>query len=175
LWITGWSFEPGDPLITRAAIYSSAGPIGTWVAGDGAVRLPPGTALRAAGRIHVDLTRRAPADFEAPFTARPSVLKTIGTAQRPARRVWIDEAGCNARAVRPGTLLAVRPIMAAGAAARLWMLRPGAAPWILGWFRQFEPAYARAYWLARPVELSADTQLQADAPCDLQLTIASGH
>ena len=39
-WVSAWSFEPGDPLITSATVTSDAGVVGTWVAGDGEIRMP---------------------------------------------------------------------------------------------------------------------------------------
>jgi len=44
-WVTGWDFQPGDPLITSATLSLADGTsLGNWVAGDRAVMLPPQTA-----------------------------------------------------------------------------------------------------------------------------------
>ena len=60
----------------------------------------------------------------------------------------------------------------AGASARIWLQRPGAPATIIGWFRDFDPAFSRTYWLARPVELSPDSRIQTDARCTIQLTLS---
>ncbi|HYT65512.1 MAG TPA: hypothetical protein VEL51_03800 [Vicinamibacterales bacterium] len=172
-WISGWSFEPGDPLVSSATIGSSAGPIGTWVGGDAPVVLPPGSAIQVGGRIRVEVRRRAAADFESPFTPRASLLRLRIESGEPTEAVWIEQVACGAARNRAGALLAVRPILAAGASARLWVQRPGAPAAIVGWFRDFDPGFARAYWLARPQDLPLDARLQSDAPCSLDLTLTA--
>ena len=174
-WVSAWSFEPGDPLITSATVTSDGGVVGTWVAGDGEIRMPAGTAMRVWGRVRVQLARRAAADYEQPFTATRSVLR-FTTRAGAARRVWNEQLRCGAsRAGRPAELLAVRPLLAAGASARLWLDRTGATKTIVGWFRDFEPAYARTYWLARPADFGLDARLQSDAPCAVDLTLVSAR
>ena len=177
-WITGWSFEPGDPLITAATFSSPAGGIGTWVAGDAPVVLPAGSALRVSGAIQVTLRRRPPTDFEADTPPQPSVLR-LRIAGAPMRRVWQEEVGCNIprRAVNPAdaapvSVLAVRPMLDARASVRIWLQRPGAPATIIGWFRDFDPAFGRTYWLARPLDLSPDSRLESDARCTIQLTLS---
>jgi mono/diheme cytochrome c family protein len=171
--IAGWSFEPGDPLITTATISSSAGPIGTWVAGDGPVILPSGTAIAASRELHVALNRRPAADFEEPFTAHRSMLRLRIATGTTARGVRQERVPCGAAPKRPGTLLAVQPFLDRGASARVWLQRPGAPASIVGWFRDFDPQFARTYWLARPLDLSSDARLQTDAKCSLVLTLAA--
>src|SRR4051794_20538043 len=49
-WIGGWSFQPGDPLITSATFSESDGTvIGNWVAGDPPVLLPANSGVRLSG------------------------------------------------------------------------------------------------------------------------------
>ena len=178
-WISGWNFEPGDPLITSATFSSASGGIGTWVAGDQPVVLSAGSGLRVSGAIQVNLHRRPPADFEAAAAPQASVLRLRVTGP-PARHVWQEEVGCNiprqppdgAGPMRSVNVLAVRPMLDARASARIWLQRPGAPATIIGWFRDFEPAFSRTYWLARSVELSPDSRLQADAGCTMQLTLS---
>jgi hypothetical protein len=173
-WISGWSFEPGDPLVTSATISSDAGAVGTWVAGDAGVRLLPGSAMRLSGQVRVELRRREEADYEQPFTPRRSVLRLATLAEPPARRVWIEEVACGTpRIARSAELVAVRPMLEEGGSARIWLERPGAPKTIVGWFRDFDPRYPRTYWLVRPGELPIDARLQADAPCRLVLTVSS--
>lgn len=177
-WISGWNFEPGDPLITSATFSSAAGGIGTWVAGDQPVVLPVGSAMRISGAIQVTLHRRVPADFETPTAPQRSVLR-LRIARPPGRQVWQEEQGCSiprqpvdASRTVSVSVLAVRPLLDAGASARIWLQRPGAPAGIIGWFRDFDPAFSRTYWLARPLELSADSRLQADGRCTIQLTLS---
>jgi hypothetical protein len=177
-WIAGWSFEPGDPRITSATISSAAGGIGTWVAGDQPVALAAGSALRVSGAVQITLRRRPAADFEAQSPVRPSLLR-LRVAVPPAHQVWQEEVGCNvprqaagAPETTPATVLAVRPMLNAGASARIWLQRPGAPATIVGWFRDFEPAFSRTYWLARPLDLSPDSRLQSDSRCTIQLTLS---
>jgi hypothetical protein len=173
-WVTGWSFEPGDPLITEAVIRSDSGVIGNWVAGDPDVRLPIGSAVRVSGRVEVDLRRRTATDYEQPFKARRSVLRFTTREKAPARRVWTEQVSCGtARADRSAELLAVRPVLDELGAARVWLERAGAPKTIVGWFRDFDPRFPRAYWLARPVDLPIEARLLADASCQLQLTLLS--
>jgi hypothetical protein len=173
-WVSGWSFEPGDPLVTSATISSDAGMVGTWVAGDAGVRLPPGSAIRLRGRLRVELRRREPADYEQPFTHTRSLIRLATLAEPPARRVWTEEVACGAaREDRPADLIAVRPMLEEGESVRIWLERPGAPKTIVGWFRDFDPRFPRTYWLVRPADLPVDARLQADAPCRLLLTVSS--
>jgi hypothetical protein len=174
-WVSAWSFEPGDPLITSATVTSDGGVVGTWVAGDGEIRMPAGTAIRVWGKVRVQLARRAAADYEQPFIAKRSVVR-FTTRAGPVRRVWSEQLRCGAsRAGRPAELLAVRPLLAAGGSARLWLERTGGTKTIVGWFRDFDPAFARTYWLARPADFRVDARLQSDAPCTVELTLASAR
>ena len=174
-WITGWRFDPGDPLITSAVITGAGGiKIGTWVAGDAAVVLPPNAAIRVTAPITVVLHRRARTDYEKPFAARPSALRLLTRSAPPRRRAWVEQVGCGApRTAGAAELLAIRPLLADGGAARVWLERPGAAATILGWFRDYDGRYPRAYWLARGVDLPPESRVQADAACTIELTLAS--
>lgn len=172
-WITGWTFAPGDPLITAAVISVDSVPVATWVAGDRATRLPPGMGLRSGGRIRVDVRRRAAAAIESPFTARRSVVTLVTTDGTGLRRAWTEQIGCGAlRNGPPAALLAVRPLLDR-TEARLSVSRPGAPASIVGWFRDFDPLYPRTYWLVRPIEMGPDTRLVSDGPCRVELTLAA--
>lgn len=172
-WVSAWSFEPGDPLITSATVTSDGGGVGTWVAGDGEIRMPAGTAIRVWGRVRVQVQRRAATDYEQAFTAKRSVLR-FTTRAGPVRKVWTEQITCGGpRAGRSAELLAIRPLLPAGVSARLWLDRPGATKTILGWFRDFDPAYARTYWLARPADFGADARLASDAACSVEVLLTS--
>jgi hypothetical protein len=174
-WVSGWSFEPGDPLITSAAFSDADGAVvGTWVAGDEAVMLPPNSAIRITSPLRVSLRRRPPADYEAPYKARASVLRLVTRDQAPARRVWTEQVNCGApRTGRAADLIGVRPVLTDGGAARIWLERPGAPKTIIGWFRNFDSRFPRTYWLTRPADLPIEARLQGDATCQAQLTVVS--
>jgi hypothetical protein len=172
-WISGWTFEPGDALITSVEIRSASGPIGTWVAGDPAVIFPAGAGMRIAGAIQIDVHRRTATSYERPSPLRRPVLRVIPRSAPPAQRVWIEQTACGAQRTTGATLLAVRPLLARGADAHLWLHRAGAPASIVGWFRNFAPAYPRTYWLARPLDLSVDARLESDVPCKIELTLAN--
>lgn len=172
-WITGWSFTPGDPLITAAVISLDGVPAATWVAGDGPVALPAGTGFRSAGRIRVDVRRRVATTYEQPFVPRGSVVTLITETTPPARRAWTEQVACGT--LRNGSaadLLAVRPLLDRSE-ARLWIARPGAPAAIVGWFRDFDPLYPRTYWLQRPIEFTPDARLSSEGPCRVELTLSA--
>lgn len=171
-WIAGWTFAPGDPLITAAVISVDGTPIAAWVAGDRPTRLPAGTAFRSGTRIRVDVRRRAAAADERPYVPRHSVLTLLTVNQPPLRRAWTEQVACGAPRSGPSAdLLAVRPLLNRSE-ARLAIARPGAPAAIVGWFRDFDPLYPRVYWLVRPIEMAPDTRLVADGPCRIELTLA---
>jgi len=172
-WVAGWNFEPGDPLITSAVISSSSGAIGTWVAGDAPVELPSGGAVRVSGEIRVRLNRRNAADYEQSVTPRSSVLRLRAAGTEHPRRVWAEQIACGSAPSRAGNVIGVRPLLDPAASARIWVQRPGAPAAILGWFRDFDPNFARTYWLARPVDAATDTRFQSDGKCVLELTLAA--
>ena len=174
-WVSGWSFEPGDPLITSAMFASADGTVvGNWVAGDNAVTLPSSSAIRITSPVRVRVQRREPADYEQPYMARASVLRLVTRTKPPLRRVWTEQVRCGApRTGRAADLIAIGPLLPDGGAARIWLERAGAPKTIIGWFREFDPRFPRTYWLARPADLPIDARLQSDAPCELQLTLLS--
>ena len=174
-WISGWSFEPGDPLITSATITLPDGTVvGTWVAGDTPLTLPSNSAIRISSSLRVVLQRRDAADYEQPYRARASVLRLVALPEAPARRVWVERVTCGSPWTgRPAQLIAIRPMIEDGGASRIWLERGGAPKTVLGWFRDFDPRFPRTYWLARPADLSVEARLQSDSRCQLQLTLTS--
>lgn len=172
-WITGWTFSPGDPLITAAVISVDGTPAAAWVAGDRPMRLPSGLGLRSGARLRVDVRRRTAGNQDSPFTARRSVVTLVTRDGSGLRRAWTEQVACGAlRNGPPAELLAVRPLLDR-AEARLSVSRPGAPASIVGWFRDFDPLYPRTYWLMRPIEMGPDTRLIADGPCRVELTLAA--
>jgi hypothetical protein len=171
VWITGWSFAPGDPLITAAVVSVDGVSIAAWVAGDRVARLPSGVAFRSGTRIRVDVRRRPPARDEHPFVPRRSALTLLTTTRAPTTRAWTEQVACGAlRNGPPADLLAARPLLDR-AEARLWVSRSGAPAAIVGWFRDFDPLYPRTYWLTRPIEMGPDARLVGDGPCRVELTL----
>lgn len=182
-WITGWDFLPGDPLITSATFTLRDGSvIGTWTAGDRAVTLPHGSAMRIVTPVRVDIRRRGRKDYETPFTARPSSLRLSWwtqvpgrTPRAPSRRVWTERLACGgALGPTDASVIGVRPLMTAGASSRIGLERTGGAPPVLvGWFRGFDPNYPRIYWLAAPIDFAAGARVASDAPCDVELLLSA--
>ena len=170
-WITGWTFAPGDPLITAAVVSVDGVTIATWVAGDRPTTLPAGMGFRSGRRIRVDVRRRAATEYERAFVPRHSVLTLLTENELPLRRAWTEQVACGAlRSGPPAELLAVRPLLDRED-AQLSIARAGAPASIVGWIRAFDPLYPRTYWLLRPVELSPDARLVSDGPCRVELTL----
>ena len=172
-WVTGWDFQPGDPLITSATLSLADGtPIGNWVAGDRAVALPDDSAIRLSGRLRVTLRRRARADYEHDYEERPSVLRLVTVATAPRYRVWTIQGACASLAGMPAAqAIAIRPALSAGGSVQIAMDRIGAPPTLLGWFRDFDPAYDRTYWFRRPLDFGPDARLSSDGPCTAALVL----
>lgn len=171
LAIVGWTFAPGDPLITAAVVSVDRVPVASWVAGDRPTRLPGGLGFPGGDRIRVDVRRRAAAAQERPFVPRPSILTLLTSSATSTRRAWTEQVACGAlRNGPPADLLAVRPLLDR-ADARLSVARPGAPAAIVGWFREFDPLYPRTYWLIRPIDMGPDTRLMADGACRVELTL----
>jgi hypothetical protein len=172
-WLTGWDFEPGEPLITSATLSLTDGtPIGTWAAGDRPVMLPAGSGIRVSGRIRIALHRRVRADYEHEYQERPSVLRLATLPRAPAYRVWSVEGACGSVQGASGAqVIAVTPALGAGGSAQMAIERIGAAPALVGWFRNFDPAFSRTYWLQRPLEFGADARLSSDASCSAAVVL----
>ena len=172
-WLTGWDFQPGDPLITSATLSLADGtPIGNWVAGDRALVLPPDSGIRLSGRLRVALHRRARADYEHDYEERPSVLRLVTVITAPEYRMWTVEGACASIAGTPAAqAVAVRPALKAGGSVQIAMDRLGAASALLGWFRDFDPAFNRTYWLQRPLDFGPDARLSSDGPCSAALVL----
>ena len=166
-WVTGWDFQPGDPLITSATLSLADGTsLGNWVAGDRAVTLPPQTGIRISGRLRIALRRRAPADFEQPYKDRPSVLRLTTAVKPPAYRAWTLQGECASLAgTSSAQALAIRPALRPGGSVQIALDRIGAPSTLVGWFRDFDPAYERTYWLRRPLDFGPDARLTSDGPC----------
>jgi hypothetical protein len=174
-WVSGWSFEPGDPLIASATFSLTDGTIvGNWAAGDEAVTLPSTSAIRITSPLRVRVQRREPTDYEQPYKARASVLRLVTRAKAPLRRVWTETATCGTpRTGRDADVIGVQPLLAEGGSAQIWLERPGAPKTIAGWFRGFDSRFPRTYWLSRPADFPVDARIQGDAPCQLQLVLLS--
>lgn len=181
-WIAGWDFTPGDPLITSATFTSADGSVfGTWTAGDRAVRLPAGSAIHVVSPVGVEIQRRTRAAYETAFTPRASSLRlswVVTTSQprrTPVRRVWTERVACGATlGSANASVIAIRPLLGAGASALLGLERIGGAPpALLGWFRGFDPRYPRLYWLASPIDFAADARLTSDGPCSVDVVFSA--
>jgi hypothetical protein len=176
-WVSAWSFEPGDPLITSATFTLADGTVvGSWVAGDAPVTLPANSAIRIPSSLRVVLQRRVPADYEQPYKARASVLRVVTRAKAPARRTWVERVSCgSAWTGRPAQVLAIRPMIEDGGAARIWIERGGAPKTIVGWFRDFDTRFPRTYWLARPADFSTEARMSSSERCEAMLTLVAAR
>jgi hypothetical protein len=182
-WISGWDFTPGDPLITSATFTSADGSVlFTWTAGDRAVHLPAGSAIRVVSPVGVEIQRRAPAPYETAFTPRASSLRlswiatTTSRSRRTlVRRVWTERIACGATlGSADASVVAIRPLLVKGGAALIGLERIGGAPpALLGWFRGFDPRYPRIYWLASPIDFAAQARMTSDAPCSIDVVFSA--
>ena len=165
-WVSGWSFEPGDPLITSATFSLADGTVvGTWVAGDEAVTLPSNSAIRITSSV-----ARQPAAPAAGGLRGAVQGAGVGVAPGHARGPRRPCAACgpNRRAAeRPGrdgtprswpSARCSRPAEAPGCRLE----RAGAPKTIVGWFRDFDPALP-AHLLARAAGGHADRSAAAGA------------
>jgi hypothetical protein len=181
-WISGWDFTPGDPLITSATFTSADGSVlGTWTAGDRAVHVPAGSAIRVVSPVSVEIQRRARAPYETAFTPRASSLRLSWVAAKSrtrgtsVRRVWTERVACGATlGSADASVLAIRPLLATGGSALIGLERIGGAPpALLGWFRGFDPRYPRIYWLASPIDFVAQARVTSDAPCSIDVVFGA--
>jgi hypothetical protein len=182
-WISGWDFTPGDPLITSATFTSADGSVlGTWTAGDRAVRLPAGSGIRVVSPIGVEIQRRTRAAYETAFTPRASSLRVFWwapaqseTRRTPVRRVWTERVACGGTlGPADASVIAIRPLLATGASALIGLERIGGAPpALLGWFRAFDARYPRIYWLASPIDFAALARLTSDTPCSVDVVFSA--
>ena len=172
-WITGWEVDPGEPLIASATFSTADGTVvGDWVAGDGPVTLPANSAVDVSGRLRIVVRRRPRADYERAYEERPSMLRVVTRSTPPRYRIWTERGACGSIAGAPDAeAIAVRPLLAEGASAKIAVERIGARPILLGWFRDFERAYPRTYWLQRPVEFGPDARLTSDGVCTAALVL----
>jgi mono/diheme cytochrome c family protein len=180
-WITGWTFTPGDSLITSATFTSRDGtPIGTWVAGDRPLTLPANGAIKIAGPIHVHLQRRRALNDERPPAAVASRMRfspwprprADTPAPRP-RRVWTEHVRCGSfMQAADAQAIAIRPALPSGGSAQIVFERlAGAPPALAGWFRDFDLLYPRTYWFEMPIDLTGGARVSGDGPCEADVLL----
>ena len=114
----------GDFLNDRSLSPFEIALIVAWVDGGAPKTLP-----RLSPRVKV---LPPPAEFSAP---------EVRTASVP----------CSAKVLPPGTLLGIRPELAAGASVRVVVGNPTNGPEALLWIRDFDPEFADTYWLRVPI------------------------
>lgn len=162
-WIRGWTFLPGDPSQTAAALIAldSGTTLGTWVTGERATFLPDGVAQRLPAGAALQLT------IYYAKRGAPDVGGRVGLyfAERPARELAHLTLPCGpTRVPQSIDVLAIRP--AARSAA--WSLaaiarQPGGRVEPLGQFQQVPATHARTYWFRQPVALPRGTSIDVGA------------
>jgi hypothetical protein len=116
----------------------------------------------------------APRSLPARALAPPKVAPPTPTPWQPPsasqpRRVTLP---CGRQTAPPGRLVGLRPKLDEGAWARVVAALPDGQRQILGWFRDYEAAFAPIYWLRRPADLTAGTSITTEssgADCVLEL------
>jgi hypothetical protein len=84
---------------------------------------------------------------------------------------------CGMRTLPTGELQGLQPRLDRGGSVRVTALLPDGRREILGWFRDFDPAFTPVYWLQTPLALPAGsrlvTEIGASGSCSLALQILS--
>ena len=82
---------------------------------------------------------------------------------------------CGSDALPSGSLIALQPRLDAGGSVRVTAVLPDGRREILGWFREFDPAFAPVYTLRTPLVLPSGGRLVADTTstksCSIVLSI----
>jgi hypothetical protein len=78
---------------------------------------------------------------------------------------------CSAGPLPQGRLLALKPVLPAGASVRISLTQRDGTEEPLVWVRDFEPDFAETYWLRTPVTVSRGMRMLADTNgCSVELT-----
>lgn len=140
--------DGGAPAVLR----SSAGTPGT----PNAVAGTPGTANALASR---------------PVTANGAVSPLVGSTFRSgAHPVDIP---CSSRALPPGRVLGLRPMLDKGADLRVIVTHADGTQEPLLWLRRFDPEFADTYWLRTPLTVTRATRVSMDSatPCRVSVLL----
>ncbi len=182
-WVTSVDLHPGTPSLVRSAtVVTGEGQIlGAWVAGDGEVRAPRGTAFRLApdSQIRVQIRyrkhwrdeTRAVSDRstlgvyfdDAPAAGRTIESRTVEVLPSESRGS-VPVGAPLGRSVR---ILGVLPVLReayAGIAVDAVMPTGRRLPLLR--LQAVRPDWTRRYWLAEPVELPADAQIEVQVTPD---------
>ena len=100
----------------------------------------------------------------APASARAATPTNTRTVSVP----------CAARALPPGALVALKPVLAEGASVRISLLAPDGSEAPLIWLKDFEAKFAETYWLRSPVTVARGMRMLTDTKsCSVELTYVS--
>jgi mono/diheme cytochrome c family protein len=172
-WLRGWRFVPGnETAVTQAEVsIANAGPLGTWVPGDGATELPADAAYRLPRRatLVVDVRYR-----KMSAAASDASGVAIVFASKPRREVRHLTLPCGTtHAAGDLRILSVRPsIDSFGDAIEIMARRPDGAIAPLGWFRNYPPQFRATYRYRHPVSLPEASTIDvrsADGTCSADL------
>lgn len=153
-WITGWTFEPGNPAVVQRAVVSIVGgeSIGSWVPGEELIRYPRGVAERLppGATLAVDVYYRKSREASTPGGA----LKLL-FGSRPTSALRHRTLGCETSAIADDTdILAVTPLASeAGASIEVIAVRPDQSVSPLVAVPHFSPGDPLTYRLRNAVKV----------------------
>jgi hypothetical protein len=153
-WLTGWTFEPGNPAIVQRAMVSIVGgePIGSWVPGEEMIRYPPGVAQRLppGAALRVEVYYRKSTE-----TTTPEGALSLFLGSRPQFALRHRTLGCEPNSLGDDTeILAVTPLASeADALIEVFAVRPDQSITPLVAVPHFSPGDPLTYRLRNAVRL----------------------
>ena len=118
------------------------------------------------------------ADGGAPKTlagVKPQAASAASSAAPPTKTRTVS-VPCATRAVPPGPLVAVKPVLAQGESVRISLLLADGSEEPLIWLKDFEPEFAETYWLRTPVTVTRGMRMLTDTnKCSIELTYAEAR
>ena len=115
------------------------------------------------------------ADGGAPKTlagVKPQAASASPSAAKPTK-TRIVSVPCATRAVPPGPLVALKPVLAQGESVRISLLSTDGSEEPLIWLKDFEAEFAETYWLRTPVTVTRGMRMLTDTnKCSIELTYA---
>lgn len=163
-WIAGFEFVPGNRAVVEQAVLSlgPSAPVGTWVPPEGAIMYPSGVGQRlpAGARLNVEVRYRKGAAVR----GASHVILYFGGAVRHA--LAGRSVSCGGTAIeQPIDVLSVRPQASeAGAPIEITAVNADGSIVPVCVVSNYQPGYAPAYRLRRPVRLARGTLLDVRSP-----------
>jgi hypothetical protein len=169
--VVALELRPGNLAVVRSAIlYASETcpdadrPLATWLPGDAAFEMPPGTAerVRRGASLSARILYKKPWSLDGKTVRDRSRLALRFAKGRTAALAHLKlEAGRSVTLARAARLVSAFPDAARGAGLRLEVRRPGQRAEPLLSIDRFDPDWRAKYVLLRPPELPAGTRLEA--------------